>query len=69
MNKSYIICHCQAVELGIYEHRGDARRTMNAVPVLNLVPEVETVAEKSVLKQDEKGDLEETKIAVEEVEE
>lgn len=42
---------------------------MNAVPVLNLDPEVEAGAEKSILKQDEKGDLEETKIAVEEVEE
>ena len=43
---------------------------MNAVPVLNIESEAQApAAEKSPLKQDEKETFDETKIAVEEVEE
>jgi hypothetical protein len=42
---------------------------MNVVNELSFDPEGQHLAEKTALKQDEKGEVEETKIAVEEVEE
>lgn len=43
--------------------------TMNAIPALPFDPEGQQPAEKSALKQDDKGEIEDTKVAVEEVEE
>lgn len=42
---------------------------MNAVPELSFSPGGQQLAEKTVLKGDDKGEVEETKVVVEEVEE
>jgi hypothetical protein len=42
---------------------------MNAITELSFNPEGQHAAEKTALKQDEKGEVDETKVAVEEVEE